>query len=76
MCPATVLQGRCEGALSLAMGSKGVVVIDARSGEVRAQLQERKVLSPLTTTDGSTRRSIPCSRPSRYDQVGRGGVTS
>lgn len=75
MCPATILQGRCEAALELEMGSKGVVVMDTRSGEVRAQLQPRQVLGPLATSDGARGRTIPCTRPSRYDQVGRSGIT-
>lgn len=76
MCPSTILQGRCEGALDLQMGSKGVVVMDSRSGEVRAQLELPRILGPLSVSDGKRGKSIPCTRPSRYDNVGRTGTTS
>jgi uncharacterized protein YheU (UPF0270 family) len=76
MCPSTILQGRCEGALNLEMGSKGVVVMDTRSGEVRAQLEPPRVLGPLSLSDGKRGKAIPCTRPSRYDNVGRAGTTS
>jgi uncharacterized protein YheU (UPF0270 family) len=76
MCPSTILQGRCEGALDLQMGSRGVVVMDSRSGEVRAQLELPRILGPLSVSDGKRGKSIPCTRPSRYDSVGRAGITS
>ena len=73
-CPATILQGRCEGYISTEMGSRDVIVVDNSSGEMRAAVEPRTFISPLTTTDGVPPKDLPCSKPSRYDQVGRAGA--
>jgi hypothetical protein len=73
-CPATILQGRCEGYISTEMGSRDVIVVDNSSGEMRAAFEPRTVISALTTTDGVPPKDLPCSKPSRYDQLGRAGT--
>jgi hypothetical protein len=70
-CPATLLQGKCEGYLATIAGSRDVIALDSAQGSVRASVQRPSLLGPFKITDGGPLRDIPCSKPSRYDEVGR-----
>jgi hypothetical protein len=70
-CPATLLQGKCEGYLATTAGSRDIIAVDSARGVLRASVQQPQVIGLLRTTDGAPVRDIPCSKPSRFDEIGR-----